>query len=95
MPGDDTLAELASLLADTNDAELIYDFLSAMLTPTEQQKIILRWELVRLLEQGMSQRAVAEELGVSLCKITRGSHELQHGPPGFREMVKASLTKNK
>jgi TrpR family trp operon transcriptional repressor len=91
MPGKDSLAELAEILAGTDDVETIYDFLSAMLTPTERKKIHLRWQLVRLLEQGMSQRAIADKLGISLCKITRGSHELKHGPAGFRALVRQSL----
>ncbi|HPS82103.1 MAG TPA: DUF6020 family protein, partial [Candidatus Limiplasma sp.] len=45
--------------------------LCALLTPAERETIGLRWRLVRMLAEGMSQRAVAAALGVSLCKITR------------------------
>ena len=89
MNTDETISELANLLANTDDSNLIEGLLNGMLTRPEREKIALRWQLVCLLEEGMSQRAIAEKLGVSLCKITRGSHELQHGPKGFRRMVEA------
>ena len=48
-----------------------------MLTPTELHDLVLRWELLELLEQGVSQRKVATKLGISLCKITRGAKILK------------------
>ena len=60
----------------TNPRELEM-FLSELLTPTELHDLVLRWELLELLEQGVSQRKVAEALGISLCKITRGSKLLK------------------
>ena len=71
MNTDQTISELAGLLAETSDSSLIQDLLNGMLTPPEREKISLRWQLVCLLKDGMSQRAIAEKLGVSLCKITR------------------------
>ncbi len=81
------MRQLAQVLADMHSTDEIYDVLYAILTEPERKKIALRWELVRLLEEGMSQRAVAGALGVSLCKITRGSRELKYGPPGFRKAI--------
>ncbi len=89
MKTDETLSELAGLMASIDDPEMIRGFLEGMLTTAERDKIALRWQLVCLLQEGMSQRAIAEHLRVSLCKITRGSHELQHGPEGFKKMVVA------
>ncbi len=60
----------------TNPRELEM-FLSELLTPTELHDLVLRWELLELLEQGVSQRKVAEALGISLCKITRGAKILK------------------
>jgi Trp operon repressor len=44
-----------------------------------------------MLEKGVTQRAIATALGVSLCKITRGSHELKYGPPGFRNAIRRAI----
>ena len=60
----------AALVTDPRELET---FLSELLTPTELHDLVLRWELLELLEQGVSQRKVAAKLGISLCKITRGA----------------------
>jgi len=44
-----------------------------------------------MLEQGITQRAIATELGISLCKITRGSHELKYGPESFRKVIRNAV----
>jgi TrpR family transcriptional regulator, trp operon repressor len=87
------LRAIAGALARERDARKIYDFLVGILTPQERDQIALRWRLVRLLVEGMPQRDIAETLGVSLCKITRGSHELKHGPRGFRAVVEKAASK--
>jgi TrpR family transcriptional regulator, trp operon repressor len=85
------LRELAGVLADMRDRQEVYETLYALLTPPERDKIASRWRLVCLLEKGMTQRAIAAELGISLCKITRGSHELKHGPRGFRKAIRKAV----
>jgi TrpR family trp operon transcriptional repressor len=52
-------------------------FLSEILTPAELHDLALRWELMNKLSQGDSQRQIASELGISLCKITRGAKILK------------------
>ncbi len=69
----DKIDEIASVLAETEDKNLIAAFLKSLLTETEASEISSRWELVKLMNDGMSQRKIAEKLGLSLCKITRGS----------------------
>ncbi|HUX12348.1 MAG TPA: Trp family transcriptional regulator [Spirochaetia bacterium] len=73
----DNFRELVQVLASIRDPELIDDLLRQLLTRAEIQEISGRWELVKLLESGMSQRRIAERLKMSLCKITRGSRELK------------------
>ena len=69
------------------------DVLSGLLTPTERHKIALRWQILQLLQQGMSQRAIARKLGISLCNITRGSRELKEGGEGLRAMVRKAASR--
>jgi len=85
---EDALHDIAEILAGIDTPEDMKAFLRAILTPRERERLILRWRLVCLLEAGMPQRVIAETLGVSLCKITRGSHELKHGPSLFSNIVK-------
>ena len=88
---DSTLRELASVLATMDNADAVYDVLFALLTAREREKIALRWRLTCLLQKGQTQRAVAAELGISLCKITRGSRELKYGPAAFRAAVRKAV----
>lgn len=80
-------SDIAEVLARLSDPTDVQAFLVGILTPSERDRIGLRWQIVQLLAQGMPQRGIAQKLGVSLCNITRGSYELQHGPRRFRRVV--------
>lgn len=83
----EALNELAAVLADTHESAAMRDLLEALLTPRERARLALRWRLVCLLTSGMHQRSIARQLGISLCKITRGSRELKRRPV-FRRQVR-------
>jgi TrpR family trp operon transcriptional repressor len=80
--------ELARVLAATDDPRLVRDFLTSLLTPSERLDVAARWELVNRIDLGETQRRVAQELGVSLCKITRGSRELKKPDSPFKAMLR-------
>ena len=67
----------AAAFARVESAEEMRRFFNEILTPGERRTISLRWRLMERLRQGATQRAVAGELGVSLCKITRGARILK------------------
>jgi TrpR family trp operon transcriptional repressor len=73
----DPFREFSSVLARLRDPDLVERFLREILTPSETSDLGSRWELLKRLEAGQSQRHIAAELGLSLCKITRGSRELK------------------
>jgi len=81
------LAELASALAGTDDPGLIRDFLYCLLTPAEIADIAARWALVKELKRRTPQREIAKDLGISLCKITRGSRELKKPDSAFQRIL--------
>ncbi len=81
------LAELSQVLAIENDPHVISEFLKSLLTENEITDISSRWTLVRLIDKGLSQRAISKELGLSLCKITRGSRELKKENSAFAHMI--------
>ncbi|MFP4178569.1 MAG: Trp family transcriptional regulator [Spirochaetaceae bacterium] len=81
------LAELSRALAICKDEELMEEFLGSLFTPAEVKEMGKRWALVRLLREEMSQRKIAGELGLSLCKITRGSKELKRENSPFRRII--------
>ena len=69
--------DICSVLCDIGDADRMRRFLEEILTPAEQKDLFLRWKLMQMLIDGVPQRQIAEELGVSLCKITRGAKILK------------------
>lgn len=85
----DKLLEISSVLAKIGDAALLERFFREILTSKEVRDISSRWELVKLLEAGVSQREIARKLGLSLCKITRGSRELKKNDSAMRLLLNA------
>lgn len=83
------IKEISKALAATDDEKVIERFLRSILTEKELDEVSSRWELVKLLNSGMSQRKISEKLGISLCKITRGSRELKKKPSAFKYMIDA------
>ncbi len=81
------LKEISLSLAQIDDPYLIERFLKSILTPNEIEEVSTRWALVQLLDKGMSQRKISKKLGLSLCKITRGSKELKKTNSAFKEVI--------
>ena len=81
------LMELSEAFSVAEDQKLILNFLECLLTKNELSEVASRWALVKMLDDGMSQRNIASELGLSLCKITRGSKELQKADSAFKKMI--------
>jgi len=79
----DSLREIARLFAGSRDEGFIRGFLRQLLTRDELREVDSRWKIVRMLHGGVSQRGIAARLGVSLCKITRGSRELKKKEGAF------------
>jgi len=83
----DKLQEIAGRLAELDDPGLLEKFFREILTPKEVRDLSSRWELVKLLEEGVSQREIARRLHLSLCKITRGSRQLKKPDSALREVI--------
>jgi len=89
-----TLAALAEALASVGTAEEMERFLQEVLTDAELRDITLRWQLLELLVQGVSQRKIADTLQISLCKITRGSRILKKPDSVCLRMLKGRACGN-
>lgn len=79
---------IAQVLSKIDDQKLIEEFLSSILTKKELEDLSSRWELVKLLDKGISQRKIAKDLHLSLCKITRGSKELKKENSALKRIIK-------
>jgi TrpR family trp operon transcriptional repressor len=81
---------LAEVLISIRDKGFMVRFLQEILTPAEIDTLVLRWELVKLLYKGVPQRQISQRLGISLCKITRGSREMKKEGSAIREVLQQS-----
>ncbi len=73
----DNLDFLYRELARLDDPAAIGKLLRVLLTPAELEDLASRWEILKRLHRGQTQRQIAAELHLGLCKITRGSRELK------------------
>jgi TrpR family trp operon transcriptional repressor len=87
--------EIAEVLCAIRNVALMRRFMESILTPRELEEICGRWELVKLLDRGISQRQVAKRLGMSLCKITRGSRELKKRDSAFKTVLDEYLRRHR
>jgi len=90
----DKIREIAEVLARVRDPGLIEGFLRDILTPRERHDLSARWELVKRLEKGHSQRRISAELGLSLCKITRGARELKKTESALKKVLAVRARKS-
>lgn len=76
-------ADLIAVLAKIDDNATLRRLLSDLLTPAEKRAVGERWQIVKRLAAGESQRAVRDALGVSISTVSRGSRQLRYGHGGF------------
>ena len=81
------LDELIDIFARTGNYEEMQKLFEELFTQREKYDFDLRWRLMKDLHQGKTQRDIANELGISLCKITRGSKILKSPGSQIRRLV--------
>lgn len=77
---EDLLEVLATLQAPEDVSRVLQDLMSA----SEIQACRERWEIVKALDEGQTQREVRDRLGVSVTTVNRGNQQLKYGAGGFR-----------
>ena len=82
-----SIEELSILLSKMSQKE-INNFLHEILTDSEISDLSKRWRILKLLDGNFTQRDVAKELGVSLCKVTRGAKILKNSNAITKKMIK-------
>ncbi len=86
-------ATLAGVLSSIESPDEMRQFLRELLTPGEIRDITLRWTLLELLAGGVPQRKIAEDLQISLCKITRGSKIMKQRGAVTARVLREARTK--
>ena len=83
--------EIVDMLASETSGSQITALLDELFTESEVKDLCMRWELMKCLLQGKSQRVIADELGLSLCKITRGSKILKNDRSAVKKYLQNIL----
>ena len=72
----DPYHSLLSHLANCTDSTEIEKLLSALLTDKEQHDIANRIRIFDLLDRGIRQRDISEQLGVGIATVSRGARAM-------------------
>jgi TrpR family trp operon transcriptional repressor len=84
---------LVRIFCSIDDPRTMKRFMKEVFTASEIEDISKRWKVMELLKKGLSQRAIAAKLGVSLCKITRGSKVLKSGGSVSKKLLEESAAR--
>jgi TrpR family trp operon transcriptional repressor len=68
---------MAAFVKSLECEEDICEFFVEMFSDSELSNIEKRWHILTLLEEGKTQREIAHDMHVGLCKITRGAKLLK------------------
>lgn len=76
----------------TKNEKTLSSLFDLLLTPEEKESLALRCLIIAgLLKQNKTQRDMAQDLQVSIAKITRGSNELKRMTPKLIEFLKEHI----
>lgn len=68
------IEELCGLFLKVKNQEQVLALLKDLLTPDEIKTIVERVQIFKMLKKGIPQRKISQDLGISISKVTRGSH---------------------
>ena len=82
------IKEISKTICKLTSDKSICNFLLEILTKSEVETLSKRWQILKMLNEGKSQREIAKELQVSLCKVTRGARILKTKNSIIRKIIK-------
>ena len=80
------VTDLTDLLWQIEDKKHLDSFVEDLLTEKELKDIADRVKILRLLRQGKTQRAIAEELWISVTTVNRWAKVLKNGTWAFKDL---------
>ncbi len=89
----DTIMEISKAIRQLKTDKQVYGFLQEILTRAELIDLSKRWRILKMLNEGYTQREIAKNLNVSLCKITRGSQIINDKNAVSTKYLKERITK--
>lgn len=70
------------------DRELLNELFIDVLSPAEYKEVAMRWQIVKLLYDGISQHEIARRLKISVATVGRGARMLANEDGGFNKVLK-------
>lgn len=80
----DATRELASAVAALRNADEALRFLRDLCTVNELREFAARWDVARLLDDGVSYHDISQRTGASSATISRVNQWLRYGRDGYR-----------
>ena len=84
---------LEKALLTLEDEKYLKKFLQDLLSPKEYDSLKERWNVVQLLDKGMSYREISEKTGVSTATVTRVARCLAASGSGYQLALSHLKTK--
>jgi len=81
------ITTITDALSKLKNKEEIKAFLSDILTKSEQETLIMRLKVARLLDQGLPYKQIEKETGASSATIAKISEYLKYGYDGYRIVI--------
>ena len=80
---------LFKILEGLKDEPEFLELLEITLTEKEREMVLERWRIFEAIDQGLSQREVAKEVGCSVATATRGAKAYREYKPQIQKWLEA------
>jgi TrpR-related protein YerC/YecD len=81
------MRELFDAVRSLKSRQELEAFLRDLCTLGELEAMAHRWQVARLVDQGLPYTEIAEKTGASTATVTRVAHWLNHGEGGYRTAI--------
>ena len=81
------MTELFDAVRSLKSRQELEAFLRDLCTLGELEAMAHRWQVARLVDQGLPYTEIAEKTGGSTATVTRVAHWLNHGEDGYRTAI--------
>ena len=78
------MRELFGAILSLESKTEVESFFRDLCTLSELEAMAHRWQVARLLEEGLPYLEISERTGASTTTVTRVAHWLRHGEGGYR-----------
>jgi len=86
----DGILEIIDAIKSLNSKDEVVKLFEELFTENELKDFNNRWLLIKDLYNGETQRDISKNLGISLCKITRGSKLLKNKNSMVNKILKGN-----